>query len=330
MPNPRKPVMLDAEALSPAPSPQNAPPVPEDALQNAAMQRATRAAGRPRGWLSKLFWSAVMALLGMAISLATWDFVNGLLARNLWLGRAALGLVGVVVLVLVISFLRELIGFSRLRRLDHLRAEAASSRMADRDTALKTLAKLNHLYQSRPELRWARGELAAKQADLLDADSLIDLAEQQLMAPLDALARLEIEAAAKRVAAATALLPLALVDVLVALTSNVSMIRRIAEIYGGRAGVLGSWRLLKGVAAHLVATGAVAAGDDMIGSLAGGGALSKLSRRFGEGVINGTLTARVGVAAMDVCRPMPFQARKRPKASEIVGTALLGMFKQSS
>lgn len=328
MANPRKPVMLDAEALSPAPSPQNAPPVPEpDTPQNAAMQRATRAAGKPKSWLSKLFWAAVFALLGMAVSIAAWDFVEGLLARNIWLGRAALALTGAIVLVLIVSILRELIGFSRLRKLDSLRSDSTESRRADRSHALKTIAKLDHLYTGRPELRWARGELKTKQEDILDPDSLMDLAEQQLMAPLDALARLEIEAASRQVAAATALIPLALVDVLVALSRNVSMIRRIAVVYGGRAGFLGSWRLLKGVAAHLIATGAVAIGDDMIGSMAGGGALSKVSRRFGEGVINGTLTARVGVAAMEICRPMPFEARKRPKASSIVKSALVGMFK---
>ncbi|NOR63756.1 MAG: TIGR01620 family protein [Rhodobacteraceae bacterium] len=328
MANPRKPVMLDAEALSPAPSPQDAPPVPElDAPQNAAMQRATFAAGKPKSWLSKLFWGAIFALLGMAISLAAWDFVAGLLTRNIWLGRAALGLVAVVVLVLIVVILRELIGFSRLRTLDSLRAESTASRSANRAGALKTIAKLDHLYTGRPELRWARGELQAQQPDILDADALMDVAEQQLMAPLDALARLEIEAASRQVAAATALIPLALIDVLVALTSNVSMIRKIAVVYGGRAGVLGSWRLLKGVAAHLIATGAVAIGDDMIGSMAGGGALSKVSRKFGEGVINGTLTARVGVAAMEICRPMPFEALKRPRASSIVKSALVGMFK---
>ena len=72
-------------------------------------------------------------------------------------------------------------------------------------------------------------------------------------------------------------------------------IRRIAEIYGGRSGTLGSWRLVRAVMTHLVATGAVAVGDDLIGSIGGGHLLSKLSRRFGEGLVNGALTARVGV-----------------------------------
>ena len=104
------------------------------------------------------------------------------------------------------------------------------------------------------------------------------------------------------------------------------MIRRIAEIYGGKAGPLGNWRLTRTVLGHLVATGAVAVGDDLISSVAGGGIVSKISRRFGEGVINGALTARVGVAAMEVCRPLPFVARKRPSVSGLVKGALTGIF----
>ncbi|WP_373050553.1 DUF697 domain-containing protein, partial [Thalassovita aquimarina] len=80
------------------------------------------------------------------------------------------------------------------------------------------------------------------------------------------------------------------------------------------------------VMAHLVATGAVAVGDDMLGSLAGGGLMSKLSRRFGEGVVNGALTARVGVAAMEVCRPLPFARKRRPSVSALVSRALTGLF----
>jgi putative membrane protein len=106
------------------------------------------------------------------------------------------------------------------------------------------------------------------------------------------------------------------------------MIRRIAEIYGGRSGTLGSWRLTRAVLTHLVATGAVAIGDDMIGSLAGGNLLAKLSRRFGEGIVNGALTARVGLAAIEVCRPLPYIQMSRPSVTAVVRRALTGLFGQ--
>ena len=70
----------------------------------------------------------------------------------------------------------------------------------------------------------------------------------------------------------------------------------------------------------------MAVGDDLIHSVAGGGLLSKISRRVGEGVINGALTARVGVAAIEVCRPLPFSALPKPKVSNLVSRGLAGLF----
>jgi putative membrane protein len=79
------------------------------------------------------------------------------------------------------------------------------------------------------------------------------------------------------------------------------------------------------VVTALVAAGALALTDDMIGSVAGGGVLSRLSRRMGEGVVNGALTARVGLAAMDLCRPLPFRAAPRPGVTDLVTAALAGL-----
>ena len=162
--------------------------------------------------------------------------------------------------------------------------------------------------------------------DALDPEAVLETLEATLLIGLDARVQREIEAAARQVAMATALIPLAFADVAAALTANLRMIRRVAELYGGRPGAFGNWRLARAVAVHLMATGLVAVGDDLIGSLAGGGLLSKLSRRFGEGVVNGALTARVGLAAMDLCRPLPFRMGRRPGVSAVTGAALKGLF----
>ncbi|MCF6306279.1 MAG: TIGR01620 family protein [Rhodobacteraceae bacterium] len=330
--NARKgPVMLEVKDLDPGGTPAQAAPVPDfDQPTGAAMQRVTAIAARPRSWLSRVFWLASASLIGLMASITAWDFVENLLVRNLILGRISLGLIGVILLVFAIIILRELAGFARMRRLDGFRAQTVAARNSgQRDQALKSVHGLAALYAGREELRWARQTVKEREAELLDADALLDLAELEMMAVLDSQARAEVEIASRQVAAATALIPMALADVLIALGSNVSMVRRIAGIYGGRAGVLGSWRLLRAVAAHLVATGAMAIGDDLIGSVAGGGMVSKISRRFGEGVINGALTARVGIAAMEVCRPMPFEALKKPRVTSVVKAALAGMFGKS-
>ena len=90
--------------------------------------------------------------------------------------------------------------------------------------------------------------------------------------------------------------------------------------------MIGSLRLMRRVVAALLGAGAIALADDLIGSVTSGGILSKLSRRFGEGVVNGALTARVGLAAMELSRPLPFHALPKPGTSATTTRALAGLF----
>ncbi|SHI65564.1 putative membrane protein [Shimia gijangensis] len=323
------PILIDLET-KPGPNVADAPPVPdvlESLPDGQAMQVAAQLAAQRPSRLARWFWSLLVLILGMVVSVAAWDFATGLIARSPMLGWVVTGLVAALALIALGIALRELAGFARLRRVDAIRSGAeAALGASDVKDARRVLDQLIRLYQGREDTAWGRERLAERQGDLMDADALLGLAEVEVLAPLDKAAMREIEAAARQVATVTALVPLTLADVVVALTSNVGMIRRIAETYGGRSGALGSWRLLRAVMTHLVATGAVAVGDDLIGTLAGGGALAKVSRRFGEGLINGVLTARVGVAAMEVCRPLPFAATKRPSVTKLVKSALTGLF----
>ena len=328
----RGPVLIDLEDDTPAAAPQDAPAVPElaEAPQTAAMQHVAALAARRPSRLARWFWSLLVAIVGFVVSLAAWDYVNGLIARSPTLGYAITGLLGLFCLVLLIIGLRELAAFSRLRRVDSIqhRAEAAIT-SGDLKEARAVNDQLLRLYRGRPDMAWGKDRMSEQSRDVLDADGLLGLAEQSLLEPLDARAMREVEAAARQVATVTAIVPLALADVFTAMTANLRMIRRIAEIYGGRSGFFGGWRLTRTVLTHLVATGAVAVGDDLISSVAGGGVLSKVSRRFGEGVINGALTARVGVAAIEVCRPLPFNAVDRPSVAGLVKRALTGLFQRS-
>ncbi|GAA0294771.1 hypothetical protein GCM10008966_14730 [Rhodovulum strictum] len=325
----RAPRLFETDAAEAPVSPASAPPVPDaDALpEGRAMQAVVALAARPPSRLGRFFWASFTALIGFAVSLAAWDFVTGLIGRNPVLGGIAVLLAGCVLLALLLIGLREMAAFSRLARLDRLHAETeAALATHDLTAARAVLDRLLALYARREDTLWGRERVKDRQDEILDADGLLGLAERELLAPLDAAATREIEAASRTVAAVTAIVPLALADIATAMVANLRMIRRIAEIYGGRGGFLGSIRLGRAVMTHLVATGAVAVGDDMLGSIAGGGVLSRVSRRFGEGVVNGALTARVGVAAMEVCRPLPFRELKRPSVGALVKRALTGLF----
>jgi putative membrane protein len=324
----RGPVLIDLDGKDMA-RPDAAPAVPDiDAgSQAAAMQRLAVVASHRPSPLARWFWGLLGLLLGFVVSLAAWDYVTGLLARAPVLGWIATVLIGLLLFVLLVIAVRELAAFGRLRKLDAVQIRARDALFGnDLKAAHGVLGALDSLYAGRDDVAWGKAELAQRQADMLDADALLGLAEATLLHPLDARAMREVEAAARQVAMVTAFVPIALADLITALTANLRMIRRIAEIYGGRAGPLGSWRLTRGVLTHLVATGALAVGDDLIGTIAGGGILAKVSRRFGEGIVNGALTARVGVAAMEVCRPLPFHATPRPSVTALVRRALTGLF----
>jgi putative membrane protein len=306
--------------------PANAPPPPDAApIEDAAGARAIRAAARRPSRFAQIVWGALVALVGLGASIAAYDFVYGLFVRNPVLGSVALSLAAVVAAGALIFALREMAALARLGRIDSVR-QGAEKALAegDRKKAVLALRALARLYRARRDLEWGVAKLRDREADLFDADGLIGHAERALMADLDKRAEQAVGRAARSVAAITAFVPMALVDVVGALYVNLRMIRQIAEIYGGRAGWLGSWRLLRAVAGHLVATGVVSMGDDLLGPALGGGALAKISRRFGEGLINGALTARVGAAAIDVCRPLPFHAWPRPSGRKLAAGALTG------
>ncbi len=324
--SPRKPFLFELDG-QPGIDPGTATPPPDAPPEGRAMQMAVQVARRRMSFWARLGWSALTGFVLLAASVAAWDFVTGLVARNAGLGYLALALLALITLAALAFSLREWAGFRRLRQIDSLRMQADQARRTgERSQSAELMRALNDLYAARPEMRWPRDHLAEMAPDQLDAQGLLDLTETTLLASLDDAARREVEGAARQVALLTAMLPLALVDVLAALITNLRMIRRIAELYGGRAGTLGSFRLLRGVITHLLATGAVAVGEDMIGSVASGGLVSKLSRRFGEGIVNGALTARLGIAAIEVCRPLPFHALPRPRTSNIMSRALTGLF----
>ncbi len=65
-------------------------------------------------------------------------------------------------------------------------------------------------------------------------------------------------------------------------------------------------------------------GDSLLGQVVGHGVAARLSARLGEGVVNGLLTARIGLAAMDLCRPLPFLGVQRPKAGDFLGDLTRG------
>ena len=298
----------------------------------AIVQQAQRKGIAARALLSAsgLFWSAAFGLALLALGAWFTQLVEGLFARTPALGWLGLALLVVAALALLVMLARELRGVLRQRRIATLHGSIAQAREADdREAARSLMRELVGLYESRPETAGARAHVSSLTREIVDGRDLIDIAERTLLHPLDALVAKEIADAAKRVSVVTAISPRAIVDLLFVAAQAARLVRTlderfagarvrtIAEIYGGRPGAFGFLRILRSVGAHLAITGGMAVGDSLVQQLLGHGLAARLSARLGEGVLNGLLTARVGLSAMAVCRPAPFAADKPPGIGDV-------------
>ena len=282
-----------------------------------------------------LRWGALLisALAGAALlGIGAWfaRLVSAALVREDWVGWTALALLSIAALAALMLLLRELVGFSRLARLNRVRTDIARA-LADRDLKRerKAARRLAALYARRPEQAWSVRRFREHARDVHDPGELLALADRMMVAPLDAQARRLITRSAKRVATVTALSPMVFIAVGYVLIENLRLLRGLASLYGGRPGFFGMLRLAQLVFAHIVATGGVALTDDLLGQFLGQDILRRLSRRLGEGAFNGALTARIGIAAIEVIRPLPFLAAKRPRVRDVLGEVLRPMFTQT-
>jgi len=312
----RKPAAFKVEEVEVFTQPTPVPP--ESAPLPAPRQRAVPDLGRSLRW-GTIFISGLGALLSLLASVWLYDTVLALIARDDWIGWAAVGLLSLVLFALLMIILREVAGLARLGRLGKIRHEADSAaRQNDKPLAIDVADRLKRLYSGRADLAWGLERLAEHEHDIMDASELLRLTERTLIAPLDPLARSLVASSAKRVSVVTAVSPGALIDMLFVGAENLRMLRRLATLYGARPGTLSLLRLAREVITHIVLTGGIALGDDVIQQVIGHGLTAKLSARLGEGLFNGALTTRIGIAAIDVCRPLPYLEARRPRFRELV------------
>ena len=245
--------------------------------------------------------------------------MRALIARQDWIGWVAVGLLGLAVFALIMIILREAAGLARLGgSVGSATRRTAPRRKATRRLRFDVARRLKRLYRGRKDLAWGLARLAEHEGDIMDAAELLRLPERTLVAPLDPLARAIVAASAKRVSVVTAVSPGALIDML---------------FVGGRefAHAAPARHALWRAARHAVAAQARAHGGDPYRAdrrhrawrrrdpAAGRSrATAKLSARLGEGLFNGALTTRIGLAAIDVCRPLPYIEVTRPRFRELV------------
>jgi putative membrane protein len=297
---------------------------PESEFEALAITVDDSARSSRRGvrWAT-LFWCSLGGLMLLAMGVAVTGLITDLFARNQELGWLGLALAILAIVSLFVIAIRETTGLMRQATVERFRLRAAEMIVSDNRIEARALVhELLDLTRRMPHLARGRANLEGHLGEIIDGSDMVRLAERELMTALDQQARKLISVAATRVSVVTALSPRAVIDILFVFGTAVTLVRRLAFLYGVRPGTLSLARLVRQVVMHLAMTGGLAASDSLIQQMLGHGIAAKLSARLGEGVLNGLLTARFGLAAVDLIRPVPFAALTRPTLSDLMSEVL--------
>lgn len=164
--------------------------------------------------------------------------------------------------------------------------------------------------------------------DAYNGQEVLYLFSQIVLDPIDQRVKKLISKSAVESAALVALSPLAVADILMVAWRNFALVNQISRSYGIEMGYFSRLKLFKLVLTNMVFAGAtelaLEAGTELISQ----NLTAKISSRAAQGIGVGLLTARLGLKAMEFCRPVAFQTENRPKLAEI-RQALLGSLKQT-
>lgn len=160
--------------------------------------------------------------------------------------------------------------------------------------------------------RW-KGQLN----EAYNAKEVLYLFSENVLTPIDKQVKKLISKNAVENALIVAISPLAIVDVLMMAFRNIALVNKISKIYGMELGYFSRLKLFKMVLTNMVFAGATEIATDVGMDFFSQNITAKLSMRAAQGIGVGLLTARLGVKAMEFCRPIAFQANERPKISAI-------------
>ena len=280
------------------------------------------AAARGLAW-GAVFWSAASGLVLLWLLLWMQQTVLSLLGRSDWLGWAATVLFAIAGLAFAMILGREIAGLFRLSAMTALRRRAEAALAAEDLREARAVAQhIRAMLKDRRELASGIARLRRHKRDILDAAQVLTLTERELMLPLDRLARTAIGTSGRRVATVTSLSPAALNPVGFAAYENFRLLRMLANIYGGRPGFFAMLHLLRLVASHLAVAGGLAFTDDIVQQIIGHGLTARLSHRLGEGLVSGAFTIRIGIAAVELLRPLPYIEARKPRLREFMAEFL--------
>ncbi|MDP8176083.1 TIGR01620 family protein [Pasteurella skyensis] len=159
-----------------------------------------------------------------------------------------------------------------------------------------------------------------------NAEEIFYLFNQDILKPLDNKVKQLISKSACENAIIVAVSPVAIIDVLMVAWRNIALVNQITQVYGMELGYFSRLKLFKMVLTNMVFAGATEIASDIGMDYFSQNLTAKISMRAAQGIGIGLISARLGIKAMEFCRPVALQPDERPKLS-VVRQELLSTIK---
>lgn len=293
----------------------------EDASDHHPLAASVEEKALPSTSLSaprKRRWGLLLALCGGA-ALGTAELITGIpdaLAQSQWLA-IAWQLFGISLISLgSLSLLRELGRLRRLKRHDKLRAELLELPQRSPQQARALAEQLRcQLALADDDPHWQAFQRASQPHH--SGEEIQALLRYHLLAPRDREAQRLITRMSGETAMMVAISPLTLLDMALVAWRSLAMVDRLCRLYGLELGYASRLRLFRNVLHNMAFAGASELATDASMDMLSLDLAGRLSARAGQGLATGLLSARLGLRAQRLCRPMAFAPEEQPKLADL-------------
>jgi putative membrane protein len=298
------------------------PPIP---VAQATEPLAPDAAPRRSPW-ARLFGGALGLLASMVLGVWVYDWIAGLFARSSLLGWTGTGLLAAFAASMVALVARELNQMRRLAAVAELRERARARMEADTPgDGMAVIGAILRALPAQPDTAERVVQFRAMVHGALSDRQTLQLFDRSVLRPLDERAQAIIVRAARDAAVGVSISPLAVLDVVVTVWRSLRMIRDIAGLYGFRPGAAATLALARRLFVTATAAAAIDVAGTMWGEHLSGRVAGVLSAKLSEGIITAVRTARLGLATIEACRPLPFAEDQRPGLAQLGKQVLAGL-----
>ncbi|PLR40594.1 TIGR01620 family protein [Chimaeribacter coloradensis] len=313
---PAQPVLRAAQAFSEREAEQFLPAGPEPQESEGEAEAVVTQVLKPRRSLWRNMVTLGLAIFGVSLVAQGVQWAHQAWLEQQWIALGGCAAGGLIVLAGAGSLITEWRRLYRLRQRAEMRDTARdllhSHGVGQARAFCENLARQAGIEPGHPALQRWQASLHETQNDR----EVVALYARLVQPVLDRQARREISHSAAESALMIAVSPLALVDMAFIAWRNLRLVNRIAALYGIELGYFSRLRLFRLVLLNMAFAGASELAREVGVDWLSQDLAARLSARAAQGIGAGLLTARLGIKAMELCRPLPWLEDDKPRLGD--------------